>query len=1113
MESAVAREAVVLSHLTDPSSAYYRSMCAMLRATAVKEKSVLRAKQAVQIPFAVDSGDVAALEAQFAVRIKTCGAVMRARTSPRVAGMVHCVDEALVEHAGGFGRRVMAVDGDLVTLAVRGLDGRSIERTGATARLVAGYAMEDAVIQQMALSGDKTINNRARVLWRELRDGGGEHFQRQVQENGAAVDAIVVNHFRTPAGPHQMAWLAYKRRAPVYGAFPFQVEMLVKDEGELDCFPGRYYVDRGAGNLTLVPSADATMSLSFPFSCIEALATNNSVTVAGQEFLLERYMQVGGLLYYTLKHVDSDFEAPEVLRSYYFSPKDAEVTELRFPKVRFSSAGVPVGWMRGTVRILTSRYNSVLLRVQCSANKVVRPAEVFSALMDSNNLVINTLDTTVLAERMDVQDQQDAAVAIALHVNQRRHMASGTLGALLRAVKVRHVVAGANVGHVLWLAMTAWLSRPDVEEVGEIDDLASISILDWCGNDFGVVVADVDPWLEIVQEAGTKSTHGGKFYLHLPKPEDAPVREYGENKRSAGPRWVGKGATAALGLSPVGARTVGCVTTTESVVAVNEPVVLSDLKVRLKSKMMREQAAAAEVAAPLHRPGYAAQNTDGIGECPVIDAEPISTIRADMVLANGGPMLRDAVATGYRLAEVDIYKETHGNITLNDAKRIIPKGKYVRRPLVDAGVEGYRASCQATLVGAAFKRNVGIPNNREAVNLDLAPEEAVSKVIASCFVTGWEQKVAEQLGTGMWQPTEGDIEDYLHGLEPQKAKAMVDEFFCEGAIKLDRWLLMAKGKVKTSREPGSQLKVDHAQTIMYLESKSTNALFSSVLRRAKKCLDSCLRPEVSLNPQRNDADHEEWDNSLNELRASFPETYKYVSDIRCYDRAQEHMSLLCVMAMYKRLGLDKRTMDRWKEMHGEKKAYSMMFGVILSVVMCGISGNWETLMRNGMINLIAVVLACGLSYRDIVALDIKGDDMYAEFSRKIDVEQASQLMGSMFNLSAKISRTHVGYMCKQFRLRINGRIYHVADPWPKVQSLCTPLVVGGPKDPAGERWESLADGLRHYDNGILVEAVAEAAQVFYGIPGCFHGMARGLAAVKKDRNCFYRMFGAPELVQ
>jgi hypothetical protein len=720
---------------------------------------------------------------------------------------------------------------------------------------------------------------------------------------------------------------------------------------------------------------------------------------------------------------------------------------------------------------------------------------------------------------MPTEDEEAAALAIALHVNFRRHCAKSTLSCLIDAVKQRHAVANAGLQKLAWLALTAWFSKPVVKDVGEVSDLPTKEVLDWCGNDFGVYVDDVDPWVEIVQEVGNRSSDGGVFYEHMPKP---PV---GERKRAAEvsgveievkkPKYVcsvGSRLAVPAKSAPVDAGCVGALVDEHRPVAPPGKVVLEGVRRVLGDKLAADQAAAVfelPMVQPVVRHFLPRL---GVGACPVRPVDPVAAIRSDLVTLMKGLPGRDAVATGYRLAEVDIDKLTTGNMRINDSKRVIPAARYVRRPILDAGVEGNRVPSQASLIGAVFKRNVGVPANRVAVNLEVTPARAARAMVDACFIDDWREVLALELNSGLWEPTEMDIDDFVAGVDTHKIKDMVEEFFMPGQVRLDRWLLMAKGKVKPSREEGADLKVDHAQTIMYLESKCTNAMYSSVIRRVKKVLDACLRPNVVLNAQRSDEEHEAWSDSMEGERASHPMVVPYVSDIRCYDRSQDSPGLLAILELYKLLGLDRVTYDKWIQMHGPKRAMNMAFGIVLTLVLGGISGNWETLFRNGLYNMIAFVVSGQLSRRDIVTCDVKGDDMVAELSKLLDTAAASATMSDVFNLSAKLERSDQLYMCKQFRMKLCGKWYHVADPWPKVQSLCTPMWVGDHAVTLGTRWVSLVADLRHYDNGILVDAVATAAAQWYGVPDCFSGMATGLAAVREDRSSYFKFFSPPELV-
>jgi len=848
------------------------------------------------------------------------------------------------------------------------------------------------------------------------------------------------------------------------------------------------------------------------------IVKNNSVTVDGLEFLCEKYMSIKGIMYYSMKAVEAEFDLPETLRTSYYDSTALGVTVLGFPKVKMSAGGVPIGFTRGEVRMLSARCNTVLARLMTSNNAVVSPAEAFTVLMDYNNMVFTSLDTANVAERMSVDDEEGAALALALHVNWKRHAARGTFNVLMDAIKLRYKVKDVALYKLAYVAMAAWWSKPNVSGVVS-SEIPVQEVVDWCGNDFSITMAEVDPWIEIVQEVGVKSVFSSRQFSWFPR---VPVESDDEwfarvcekamqmfKTVRSGVKRVDKSVRPALGLSPAKLSGV-CIDRTE--VKYTPPVVeLTDMKTRLLRKMIKEQGAASEVVSEEIIEVIEGARPFETVIIPVVDVEPVAAIQHDVDMIVG-PINRDAAASGYRLAEVEIDKVTRGTLAINDAKRGQPKAKWLRRPVVDVGVEGSRAASQATLMGAVFKRNVGIPSNRGVVDLDLVPKQAVDKIIQVCYRDGWEATVMRHIDTGMWEPNEADLESFLGNIDERKAKVMLDEFFMEGTVNLKNWLMMVKGKVKPSREEGAEYKVDHAQTILFLENSSTNAMYSAILRRFKRCVNECMRAEVKLNAQESDEEHEEWYNSLEPLRKSMRTTYSYEADIRCYDRSQEHVALGVDIEFYKRHGLDASRLKIWEQTHGPKRAVSMMFGVVLVLALSGVSGIFKTLMRNGIVNLASLLVSTNMQRRDIVTLDIKGDDLDLEVCRPLAVETAIEKMSLTFNLSAKFKTNDVRYMCKQFRIRKGGRWYFMADPWARVQSLCTPITLGSKDDSLVERWESLRSELRHYDNGLMVDEVAEVAQKYYHTTQPLYGFARGLAKIVSDRTCFFKFFKAPERV-
>lgn len=1112
-------ERMRLAALGDSKSMFYQGLVKMCRDADAQARRAKLVEKHVTVPFLVSDADQAELEQQFAVSVRARSGVVRSRLTPRVAALMMVLDAALLEHATLGGRSVLLVDGDIMTVAMEGLDGKLVERSNATARLSVGYFMEVEQLRKRVEQVGVDTHVAADCMYQEVLSGGGEHFWPVVRENGPAVDVVVVNHFKTPVGLRQAAWLAKSRSAGLVGAFPFQVEMLERKKGRLACFPGEFYVDDIADVITLVPDGDATQSLSHPYSSLMEIVQNNSVTVDGKEYLCEKYMALRGIMYYSLRAIDTEFEVLETLRTHYYDKSAAGITLIKFPKVKFSDEGVPVGMQVAEVRVSTARCEKVMTRVMTSSNEVVTPSEVFVALTDYNNMVVNSLDTAVVADRIDVEDEEDIALAIALHVNWTRHMARGTFNELMGAVRLRFAVGDTAVYRLAFVALAAWWRKPKI--VSECTDEIPIPlVLDWCGNDFSVVMRDVDPWIEIAQVVGDKHVVESRVFPWFPRPPVVRDESWLKTvlKRvglSVEPERVDRVySRAAVYHGPLGFRAKSTAAVVVSETLVEGKVVLPELtglKMGLLRKMMSEQAGVVEVPCPEFHVVREQINSGVLPEMPVEDVDVVSAMRHDNDMVTK-ILERNVVATGYRLAETDVSKVSPGCISVNDSKRAIPKPRWVRLPKVDLGVEGVRAQSQTALMAALYKRNCGIPSNRGTVNLDEVPVQTVAKVIQVCYKENWQEIVNKHLATGMWEANEADLEVFLGNIDEIKARRLLMEFFSIGSINLVEWMLLLKGKVKPSRDFAVDGKIDHAQTIMYLENSSTNAFFSAQVRRFKRCVDECMRPEVKLNAQESDVEHESWYNSLESLRVSCGKTYSYGVDIHCYDRSQEHVGLAVRSEFYRVHGLSVERLKQWEIMYGPKRAVSMMFGIALMINLCGISGVFDTLWRNGIINMAALVVSTGINREDVIMLDIKGDDVDAEFRRPVLVETAVEGMSLTYNLSAKFFTNDVRYMCKQFRIRLLGRWFFMADPWARAQSAATPQVVDGKDGTMMERWISLGADLRHYDNGLLVDEVARVAQQYYHTPVPLYGFARSLSKFVQDKGSFFSFFSSPVLV-
>lgn len=1104
---------MTIQALRDPSSEYYKHLMRMLSNATAVERQAQASSPHVTVPFFLPDDSTNHLESQFGVRLRCKRGPIRSRNTELVAGMICVLDHALCEHGASGGRSLLMVDGDLCFLASRSLEGRAVERTQSHARLASSYAEEDCALERARLNPKSEMRVGAQLIIDEQLSGGGEHYAPFVRSRGARFDVAIINHFKTPVGVEQVALLVEKRARMAIGAIPYQPDMLYKMSGELECFPGKFYVDKDADMLTLVPRSDATMSISHPYSAWLGFINNNVLKVNGREYLCEKYCKIPGIMYYSLNPVDGEYESPEELRTFYFDSAKAKVSVIKYPKAKLSPDGSPVGFERGEVSIPTSRLERVMGRAMISRSAVVSPAEVYGILMNENNTVINTLDSARVAERVDEMDEHDLSIAIALHVNWQRNASKGTFNTLLAAMRMRHAAVNRSPMGLAILALSAWWNRPSVmASTTEHNELPVTEVADWVGNDFSVLVENAEPWIEVSQT--TASSGFSTTYVNTGMPRFTDIPPYGviekkvtRSTKTQAPCFVGHGAPAVTVTKPA----IEAVVSREVSVSSKEPV-LTELKKTLRDKMAAEQMAVNLPVPPreLNLPESNAPTTIPMVAVPLVD--PISAIRMDLNDMMGGLPDRDAARTGHDLTHVEEHRATSGCIGVNDAKRGILKGRQIRRPKVDAGVEGPRGQSTAALLGALFKRNVGIPNNQGAVDLDLMPAQTVDRVIETCFKDNWQEIVNKHLESGMWEANVPDITDFLGKVDEKKVKAMLDEVFDEGTVTLDRWHLMAKGKIKPSREAGAEVSVDHSQTILFLESMNTNGMYSSMMRRAKLCIDECLLPNVKLNPQWNAEESEEWYNSMEHERRGG--VFGYTVDSTAYDRSQGHPALRVDMEFFRRLGLSRERLLIWEQTHGRKVAMNMMFGVIMWIVLSGVSGLWKTLHRNGLIQLAATVVSADLRRGDIVTIQVKGDDEDIELRRPIRVATAVERMGLLFNIVSKFHTSAVRYFCKDFKVCVGGRWLDVADPWAVVQSVCTPISLDDQTAPSMEdRWQSLRARLRHYDNELVVDVVAHATAIYYQLKRVPFQLTRALSVLASDKRAFMNFYEPPEYIQ
>jgi len=278
-------------------------------------------------------------------------------------------------------------------------------------------------------------------------------------------------------------------------------------------------------------------------------------------------------------------------------------------------------------------------------------------------------------------------------------------------------------------------------------------------------------------------------------------------------------------------------------------------------------------------------------------------------------------------------------------------------------------------------------------------------------------------------------------------------------------------------------------------------------------VDRLTVPGVRFNSRSSPAEHELWFNSLEPVRASCDKIHRYQGDSFNFDRSLEVMAFTVELEFYRQHGLDEDTLARWKVTMGPKKAVSLMHGLLMHIVLQGLSGIFKTLFRNGIVTMLAVVDAARLEKGMVVSLDVKGDDYALETNRPVDVAKAVQSLAWKYNFSAKFFESVGVYFCSKFWIYSEGWWHWVADPVRRFESVCAAVSVDNTGDvKLSERWQSLRDDLRHYDNQVVMDALCEAVCEQYGVHHRVRSLVAGLAALARDRDRYFSFYGPTEVV-
>jgi len=1127
--------------LSNVNSTYYANIQAIVARAMNDAEQARNSRRKVMLPFKVPHESVAEYERVFGWKIVVENHGLRTALSPHVAGLTYCMSLRNLMSLGADGEEVLALDADLPLIVAKGASYVKVIRTYASNRLSAGYSLEDAQLGRLATSSNSAVGTAAKAVVTELREGGGSRVFIDMRDPTIRGDVVLIDHARTSISLVQAVACAtvWKARS-IRGVCFFQPEMLTSNEGSLSAFAGQYFINEDKDLISFVPDESPETAFSHSWSGLRSFFINHECVYDGKTWLVEKHLGANGIFHYAITKTSDTWQFPTELGANYYSADMTEWVELEYP----TRGGVldgsdPVYWRRDKVKLLKSLYDKTMAVMMTVDPKRLTREEVLGVMRAYNNTSVLGGDTVRKPVRMYSGDLASAAVPILAQVVCRRAAASAECSMILSELRRRYNVASEGVLSLFWEVCCAGMEFAQTVSITGAFATTAPSLTELVNGtvNMSVIAKAVPTVVTVVQIVGNGEVRDcGKMTPGFPGAKTSQVarllerakqfklmgaalfesacipERYSDSSSDEGGVGVG---SAYFDDSPFVEGRQGAlahVVEHESYERAPE-IVREGLSAKLFDKLVSEQDAADYVNVPRRVNRY-----EELREAPDVEVPTVLNDAAGMQedYDDGfvGVSMDDPEIVPHVASTEDTSLVREAYMSINDAKREIAQPKRVRRARGRAAAAGVLPRTQVGLLAALGKRNTDVPMNRAQVDFTLAPKEAIDAIQRVCYVDDWEQRLDAQLKSGLWQPNKEDLKVYVGKVETAKAEAMLKTFFSTADVDLHRWLLMVKGKSKPPLDPGANEKVPLPQTIMYNESKEYNAMYSSQLARFQDAVESFLRPNVRFNDRRSPADHEIWFNSLQPIRRTAKSVYRYQGDSYNFDRSQELASFCVELEFYRRHGLDEGTLELWKQTMGVKTAVSLMHGILMHIVLQGLSGIFKTLFRNGVVTWASVVDAANLSPDMLVSLDIKGDDYTIETIVPIDISRASEVLAWRYNFSAKLWGCEYLYFCSKYWLYVDGWWHWVTDPERKYESLCAAVAVDASGDaPLSEKWVSLRDDLRHYNNGLVVEELATAVAATNTRrtrpPLALIG---GLANLAENRDAFFAFYGPVELV-
>jgi hypothetical protein len=233
----------------------------------------------------------------------------------------------------------------------------------------------------------------------------------------------------------------------------------------------------------------------------------------------------------------------------------------------------------------------------------------------------------------------------------------------------------------------------------------------------------------------------------------------------------------------------------------------------------------------------------------------------------------------------------------------------------------------------------------------------------------------------------------------------------------------------------------------------------------------------------------------------------FENDFSKFDKSQFDETYNIEEELFRVLGLNKFLAWMWAQGYTEKEVRVVEHALKFFLYYQRCTGTVTTGLGNLIVNIICLVFSMMLKRDSYRALYGVGDDSFAALHPHFtyDPEEITYSLATYFNLESKVITGMGNYFCSAFFVFNGQRWLILPDPIKKTERLSLPLNSVSAKDTYLDRWMSLIDLCKHYNDAVAADQLNYQCMIRYG-RGPVSGMISSIVTAMGDFQSFLALY-------